>query len=127
VPQNYAEAAKWYRKGAQQGNARGQKNLGALYEAGHGVPEDWIVAALWYQKSAAQGNAEGQAALARAYMFGMGDRRAEEMLFTGTKRQQRRATKSPLIMCAGFPVQPTISGFGIQRKGTLLLATAWLI
>ena len=34
VSQNLAEAAKWYRKGAEQGNSRGQKNLGALYEAG---------------------------------------------------------------------------------------------
>lgn len=72
VPQNLAEAARWYQKAADGGNSRGQKNLGAMYEGGRGVPEDWIEAAKWYQKSAAQNDADGEAALARAYQFGIG-------------------------------------------------------
>ena len=38
VPQDYAEAVKWYRKGADQGYARAQHNLGVVYAEGHGVP-----------------------------------------------------------------------------------------
>jgi uncharacterized protein len=72
VPRNMAEAARWYRKGAELGDSRGQKNLGSMYEAGRGVPEDWIEAAKWYRKSAAQGDPDGQSALARAYAYGIG-------------------------------------------------------
>ncbi|MGA3098963.1 MAG: hypothetical protein ABSF25_21105 [Bryobacteraceae bacterium] len=31
VPQDYAEAAKWYRKAAEQGEAVAQHSLGTLY------------------------------------------------------------------------------------------------
>ena len=37
VPQNYAEALKWYRLSAAHGNAFAQYNLGALYDNGEGV------------------------------------------------------------------------------------------
>ena len=31
VPQDYAEAVKWYRMAADQGNADAQSNLGFMY------------------------------------------------------------------------------------------------
>src|SRR5664279_1979980 len=40
VPQDYAQAAAWYRKAAEQGNATAQWLLGDLYDLGHGVPQD---------------------------------------------------------------------------------------
>jgi TPR repeat protein len=40
VPQDYAEAVKWYRKAAEQGDAYAQNNLGLMYEYGKGVPKD---------------------------------------------------------------------------------------
>ena len=36
VAQNYAEAARWYRKAADQGNASAQLNLGVSYYDGQG-------------------------------------------------------------------------------------------
>ena len=38
VPENDAEAVKWYRLAAEQGGARAQSNLGFMYETGRGVP-----------------------------------------------------------------------------------------
>ena len=38
VPQDYAEAAKWYRLAADQGFAKAQNSLGAQYATGEGVP-----------------------------------------------------------------------------------------
>ena len=35
VPQDYAEALKWYRLSADQGDAMAQFNLGLMYENGH--------------------------------------------------------------------------------------------
>ena len=48
APQNYAEAAKWYRKAAEQGNATAQESLGSLYEQGQGVPQNYIWAHMWF-------------------------------------------------------------------------------
>ena len=40
VPQDDAQAVAWYRKAADQGDARAQTNLGAAYETGRGVARD---------------------------------------------------------------------------------------
>src|SRR5215212_7020428 len=37
VPKDYAAAVSWYRKAAEQGNARGQNKLGNMYARGLGV------------------------------------------------------------------------------------------
>ena len=55
VEQDYAEAAKWCRKAAEQGDAPAQYNLGTMYGNGEGVPEDHVEAARWYRRSAEQG------------------------------------------------------------------------
>jgi uncharacterized protein len=60
VPQNYAEALKWYRLAADQGNASAQNNLGGMYAAGRGPPQDYAEALKWYRLAANQGNALGQ-------------------------------------------------------------------
>ena len=40
VPQDAAEAVRWYRLAAEQGNASAQFNLGGMYASGRGVPHD---------------------------------------------------------------------------------------
>jgi len=64
VPQDAAEAVKWYRKAADQGDATGQYNLGWMYANGRGVPQDDAEAVKWYRKAADQGDARAQSALA---------------------------------------------------------------
>ena len=56
VPENDAEAVKWYRLAAEQGNALAQSNLGSKYARGEGVPENYLTAYVWMSVSAAQGN-----------------------------------------------------------------------
>jgi TPR repeat protein len=60
VPQDYAEAAKWYRKAAEQGHAEAQFNLGIMYDEGRGVHQDYAEAAKWYRKAKEQGVASAQ-------------------------------------------------------------------
>jgi len=55
VPQDYGEAAKWYRKAADQGNAKAQYHLGLMYAKGRGVPMDYVQALMWFNLAAAQG------------------------------------------------------------------------
>ena len=72
VPEDDAEAVKWYRKAAEQGNADAQCNLGVMYRRGEGVPEDDVEAVKWFRKAAEQGNAKAHYNLGRAYNFGKG-------------------------------------------------------
>ena len=56
VPQDYAEAALWYRRAAEQGNPGCQFLLGFLYSTGRGVPKDLVQAHFWFSVSAARGS-----------------------------------------------------------------------
>ena len=55
VPQNDAEAVKWWRKAAEQGHAKAQNNLGVMYLRGTGVPANAAKAYMWISLSNAQG------------------------------------------------------------------------
>jgi TPR repeat protein len=52
VPQNYADAMKWYLQAAKQGDAGAQSSLGMIYKRGYGVPQNYILAYMWYTVSA---------------------------------------------------------------------------
>ena len=56
VPQNDAEAVKWYRKAAERGFAQAQYNLGVMYYFGSGVPVNSVKAYMWWSLAMAQGN-----------------------------------------------------------------------
>ena len=56
VLQDQAEAAKWFRKAADQGNANAQYDLGIAYFKGLGVPQDYAIAYMWLNLGAAGGN-----------------------------------------------------------------------
>lgn len=72
VPQNYSEAASWYRKSATQGNASAQFHLGQMHDIGRGAAQDYAEAAFWYRKSAEQGGTLAQIHLGFLYEFGQG-------------------------------------------------------
>jgi TPR repeat protein len=59
VPQDSAEAGKWFLAAAQQGYAPAQFNLGVFYAKGLGVPQDYVLAYMWLSLSAAQGDQNG--------------------------------------------------------------------
>ena len=72
VPQDYAEAVRWYRKGADQGDAMAQDGLGLMYYQGQGVSRDHTEAARWYHNAADQGFAKAQYDLGFMYYHGQG-------------------------------------------------------
>jgi len=53
---DYAEALKWFRKAAEQGNALAQFSLGAMNATGKGVRQDFVEAHKWSNLAAAHGN-----------------------------------------------------------------------
>jgi hypothetical protein len=72
VPQDYAEALKWFQLAAEQGWGRSQGNLGYMYINGQGVPQDYAEALKWFQLAAEQGLAQAQGNLGLMYHDGNG-------------------------------------------------------
>jgi TPR repeat protein len=68
--QDYAQAAQWYRKAAEQSHALAQFNLAIMYSAGQGMPRDEVKSMGWMQKAADRGDAGAQ------YHLGMKHQRA---------------------------------------------------
>ena len=66
VLQDYREAAKWFRKAADQGHAKAQYMLGNMYAVGRGMPRDDLRAHMWLNLSAAKG--EKKAAEVRDFL-----------------------------------------------------------
>jgi TPR repeat protein len=47
LKQDYAIAASWYQKSADQGNVYAQASLGILYHSGKGLPHDDVQSEMW--------------------------------------------------------------------------------
>jgi TPR repeat protein len=68
----YAAAIQLCRPLAEEGDARAQLSLGAMYYNGQGVQQDFAEAAKWTRKAAAQGYAPAQADLGVLHRNGQG-------------------------------------------------------
>ena len=86
VPQDAAGAVAWYRRAAEQGNARAQYNLGGMYDQGRGVPQDAAEAHMWLTIAASRstGAEREQIVTARAAV-------AARMTPTDLREADRRA------------------------------------
>jgi hypothetical protein len=71
VPQSDAEAAKWFRKAAEQGEDTSQDALGSIYfTGGDGIAQNYAEAMKWFRKAADQGNPAAQNSLGMMYEKG---------------------------------------------------------
>lgn len=68
----YHEAARYWTKAAESGDARSRFNLAVLYEHGKGVEQDLNQAVVWYRQAAKSGFADAQFSLANILMKGAG-------------------------------------------------------
>ena len=55
-----AEAVRWYRLAAEQGDAHAQYGLGLMYANGRGVLKDSVLAHIWSNIAGANGNASAR-------------------------------------------------------------------
>ena len=69
---DYATTLRLLRPLADQGLAKAQERLGALYYDGRGVPQDYAEAVKWFRLAAEQGNANALYALGLMYDNGQG-------------------------------------------------------
>ena len=73
VPVDEAEAARWFRQAALQGNVEAQYHLARLVSRGaKGLKQDYPTALKLYQDAAAKGHAPAMDALGQAYQQGRG-------------------------------------------------------
>ena len=72
VKKDCSEAIRWWKKAADQGNAKAQYSLGNSYYDGEGVAVDQTEAVKWFRKAAEQGHAQAQFNLGYAYERGEG-------------------------------------------------------
>jgi hypothetical protein len=72
VPEDDAEAVKWFRAAADKGYPAAMARIGVAYFAGKGVAQDYVQAAAWFQKAADAGSPDGMRYLAFVYAKGMG-------------------------------------------------------
>lgn len=72
VPQDFAKAAEWLSKAADQDYGVAQAALGLLYYAGKGVPRDYGKAAALYRRAADKGISKAQLSLGILYRDGQG-------------------------------------------------------
>jgi hypothetical protein len=88
IAQDFAQAAVWWRKSADQGFAFAQNNLGVLYNSGKGVPQSYSEAYFWQNLAAARSNGDLQVQFAKNRDESAGRLSAFERL-----RVQKRAAK----------------------------------
>lgn len=72
IPQNDAEAFRWYQVAALQGIPQAEYGLGTIYEEGRGTAKDPVKAARWYELASRHGNAVAQNKLGIMYANGTG-------------------------------------------------------
>jgi hypothetical protein len=72
APPAPAEAARWYRRAAEQDHAWAQYNLGHLLLDGVGVVRDPVEALAWYRCAADQGHARAMSLVGRCLEQGWG-------------------------------------------------------
>ena len=66
VPQDDAEAAKWYRLAAEQGIGAAQYNLAVMYATGRGVRQDYVQAHKWVDLAASRATGDDEEKYAEA-------------------------------------------------------------
>jgi uncharacterized protein len=72
TPKQRAEALKWVRSAAKEGNATAQYYLGRAYAEGNDISKNVGKAVEWYKKAAENGDVDAQLALGLIYEFGDG-------------------------------------------------------
>ncbi len=113
--QSYEEAAKWYLKAAEQGNADAQLRLGHCYYEGEGVEQSYEEAVKWYLKAAEQDNFYAPYVLGKRYYEGEGVEQSYEEAVKWYRRAAAQGHVSAMVnlgVCyeRGYGVEQSYEG-----------------
>lgn len=122
VPKNSAEAAKWYRKAAEQDHKYAQYNLAFLYASGEYITANPAEVVNWMRRAADGGDADAQFQMGTVYSSGAGvaqnDKEAVKWYRKAAQQGQVKAMFNlGAIYAAGIGVQKNDSeAVGWYRK-----------
>ena len=108
---DYAEAMRWYRTAADQGNADAQGHIGELYAVGLGVEQDYAEAMRWLRLAADQGNAQAQKNVGLFFLNGWGVKQD----YVEAKRWLRVAAKQGDARAQDTMGYLYVTGHGVAR------------
>ena len=101
VPQDFAQAVKWFSQAAQQGHGKAQRYLGSMFFQGRGVEQDYVSAYKWLDLAATQ-KMTG-AAEARDLVAGL---MSPEQIAAGKKLATEFRTGRPVEVMVALPAVP---------------------
>jgi TPR repeat protein len=93
VPQDHAEAAKWFRRAAEQGLVDAQYRVGLGYYQGHGVPKNIVQAYMWWTLAGLKGHRKADDHRERAARHMTATQILEAMKLAG---KPQKGVKKPL-------------------------------
>jgi TPR repeat protein len=100
----HMEAAKWFRKAADQGSEDAQYYLGQMFRSGQGLLQGYAEAAKWYRRAAEQGHVLAQYILGLMNSIGQGvpqDYAEAEIWFRKAAEQGHQDAQSNLGVMYG--------------------------
>ena len=83
---------------AEQGDAKAQNNLGAMYANGQGVRQDYAEAFRWFRQAAEQGYVKAQYNLGVMYNNGQGVAKTMPKRSDGIAKRRNRGMPKPNII-----------------------------
>jgi TPR repeat protein/transglutaminase-like putative cysteine protease len=122
---DYAGAARWYRKAADQGMLLSLNNLGDLYENGLGVTQDYSQAVKLYRQAATAGLPIGFISLGTMYERGLGVAGNPTLAYACYEIALRTKRDSDNDTGAPYRVSLAARLNAAQRAEAEALAAAW--
>ncbi len=101
VPKSEAEAFRWWRRAADQGNADAQNMMGNCCFDGYGVERNYSYAVGWYRLAVEQGHAEAMYHLGACYYFGYGVTRNATEAVNWYRRAAEKGNESAIRVLNG--------------------------
>jgi hypothetical protein len=133
VPEDPAEAARWFLMAAYQGDADAQFEVATMYETGNGLPRDLLEARRWYTNTLAAARSRNQASLtekARERLAALANVKQETLAYDGGRYVIARGADGDCIVAVqGFITRETTRMFDdvIRRSDALGCAPPWLM
>jgi hypothetical protein len=130
VTQDYAAAARWYAKAAEQGDAEAQYSIGVLYESGFGVAQSATDAQKWYALAAANPRASPPVReRARKRSANLAHAREEVVEFDGGRFVVAQSMDLCVIALQGTITTDTSYKFDdvVARSAKLGCSKSWLL
>jgi TPR repeat protein len=109
VTQDFAEAARWFRRAADQGDKDAQDRLAVCYSRGEGVIKDYLQAYKWFNLASAQGHEGARKSLSALEKLMNSDQVAEAQRDSQTELSNiKRKFYEKTLKDAGLPIHKDI-------------------